>query len=207
LVVRLAARKAHTNKLPRRTAGAAMTVTVFAKARLRQAGANPEFYEGHHEGCCEHCDQGWHYRLTSSGGASVLFAVPSGSPGKPLRSSMATSATIATTAIASIVVSKGFLLLDWTERSMCCHWLLVLSQPTNLPVCSSSEEYPRIQIQTPAYLGSAYACTLCSGDLRLGTRLVSPPLPAALESARHSRRPAPGDQSGSQGEVFDLPCT
>ena len=50
MVVCSATRKAHTIKLPRRTAGAAMTVAVFAKARLGLARANPKFYERHHEG-------------------------------------------------------------------------------------------------------------------------------------------------------------
>jgi hypothetical protein len=59
-VIHPATRKAHTIKLSRRTTGAAMTVAVFAKARLRLTRANPKFYEGRKEGCCEHCDQGWH---------------------------------------------------------------------------------------------------------------------------------------------------
>ena len=59
-VVHPATRQARTIKLSRRTAGAAMTVAVFAKARLRLTRANPKFYEGHKERCCEYCDQGWH---------------------------------------------------------------------------------------------------------------------------------------------------
>jgi hypothetical protein len=59
-VIHPATRKAHTIKLSRRTTGAAMTVAVFAKARPRLTRANPKFYEGRKEGCCEHCDQGWH---------------------------------------------------------------------------------------------------------------------------------------------------
>jgi hypothetical protein len=59
-VVHPATRKTRAVKLPRRTTGAAMTVSVFAKARLRLTRANPEFYEGHREGCCEYRDQGRH---------------------------------------------------------------------------------------------------------------------------------------------------
>jgi hypothetical protein len=47
VVVHPATRKAHTIKLPRRTAGAAVTVAVFAEARLRLTRANPKFHKGH----------------------------------------------------------------------------------------------------------------------------------------------------------------
>ena len=50
VVVHPATRKAHTIKLPRRTTGAAVTVAVFTKARLRLARANPKFHKGHREG-------------------------------------------------------------------------------------------------------------------------------------------------------------
>ena len=50
VVVYPATRKALTIKLPRRTTGAAVTVAVFAKARLRRTRANPKFHKGHREG-------------------------------------------------------------------------------------------------------------------------------------------------------------
>ena len=37
----------NTIKLPRRTTGAAVTVAVFTKARLRLTRANPKFHKGH----------------------------------------------------------------------------------------------------------------------------------------------------------------
>jgi hypothetical protein len=60
VVVHSATRKAHTIKLPRRTTGAAVTVAVFAKARLRLTRVNPKFYKGHREGSCQYGDRGLH---------------------------------------------------------------------------------------------------------------------------------------------------
>jgi len=60
VVIHPATRKAHTIKLPRRTAGAAVTVAVFAEARLRLTRANPKFHKGHREGNCQYGDRGLH---------------------------------------------------------------------------------------------------------------------------------------------------
>jgi hypothetical protein len=60
VVVYPATRKALTIKLPRRTTGAAVTVAVFAKARLRRTRANPKFHKGHREGSCQYRDRGLH---------------------------------------------------------------------------------------------------------------------------------------------------
>jgi hypothetical protein len=60
VVVHPATRKAHTIKLPRRTTGAAVTVAVFTKARLRLTRANPKFDKGHREGSCQYGDRGLH---------------------------------------------------------------------------------------------------------------------------------------------------
>ena len=59
-VVHPATRKAHTIKLPRRTTGAAVTVAVFAKARLRLIRANSKFHKGHREGSYQYGDRGLH---------------------------------------------------------------------------------------------------------------------------------------------------
>jgi hypothetical protein len=60
VVVHPATRIAHTIELARRTTGAAVTVAVFAKARLRLTHANPKFHKGHGESSCQYCDRGLH---------------------------------------------------------------------------------------------------------------------------------------------------
>jgi hypothetical protein len=59
-VVQPATLKAHTIKLPRGATRAAVTVAVFAKARLRITRANPKFHKGHREGSCQYGDRGLH---------------------------------------------------------------------------------------------------------------------------------------------------